>query len=390
MGGVSADGKVLWLSGRYNAAVYAISTDRRSPHRARSRSATDRTGCASGPSPGATPSATPASPDSSLELARDGNGFRRHTRMISYFQAIVIGLLQGVTELFPISSLGHSVLVPGLARAGTPGHAPVGRRVALPRVRRRAARRDRARAARLLPSRLGPDHRGVLPHAADPDARDTRRADGVAARSSRRIPAGITGLALEHTLRTLFAKPLAAAIFLTVNGVILLFGERVRRRVGGPRARRDARDRAQRERRGPTARHARLQGGGRRRRRADRRAVRRHQPVGHHDGRRTRPRPRPRGRGALLVPARDADHPRGRASTRSPTSPATSATASAARRSSAASSRRSPRSSSVRFLVRFFETRNLLPFAIYCLRRRRRSRSSASPDAAGSGSRLEG
>ena len=33
--------------------------------------------------------------------------------MISYFQAIVIGLLQGVTELFPISSLGHSVLLPG-------------------------------------------------------------------------------------------------------------------------------------------------------------------------------------------------------------------------------------------------------------------------------------
>src|SRR3979490_768591 len=32
--------------------------------------------------------------------------------MLSYFQAVVIGLLQGVTELFPISSLGHSVLVP--------------------------------------------------------------------------------------------------------------------------------------------------------------------------------------------------------------------------------------------------------------------------------------
>jgi undecaprenyl-diphosphatase len=44
------------------------------------------------------------------------------------------------------------------------------------------------------------------------------------------IPAGLTGLALEHALRTLFAKPLAAAIFLTVNGVILLIGERVRRR----------------------------------------------------------------------------------------------------------------------------------------------------------------
>ena len=43
------------------------------------------------------------------------------------------------------------------------------------------------------------------------------------------IPVGLTGLALEHTFRTLFAKPLAAAIFLTVNGLILLAGERLRR-----------------------------------------------------------------------------------------------------------------------------------------------------------------
>ena len=35
------------------------------------------------------------------------------------------------------------------------------------------------------------------------------------------IPAGITGLLLEHALRTLFAKPLAAAVFLTINGLIL-------------------------------------------------------------------------------------------------------------------------------------------------------------------------
>jgi undecaprenyl-diphosphatase len=45
------------------------------------------------------------------------------------------------------------------------------------------------------------------------------------------IPVGVTGLALEHTLRTVFAKPLAAAIFLTLNGVLLLGGERVRRRA---------------------------------------------------------------------------------------------------------------------------------------------------------------
>ena len=45
------------------------------------------------------------------------------------------------------------------------------------------------------------------------------------------IPVGILGLALEHPLRDLFAKPLAAAIFLIVNGCILLAGERYRRRA---------------------------------------------------------------------------------------------------------------------------------------------------------------
>jgi undecaprenyl-diphosphatase len=33
---------------------------------------------------------------------------------ITYLQAIILGLLQGVTELFPISSLGHSVIFPQL------------------------------------------------------------------------------------------------------------------------------------------------------------------------------------------------------------------------------------------------------------------------------------
>src|SRR6202040_1936342 len=46
------------------------------------------------------------------------------------------------------------------------------------------------------------------------------------------VPVGIVGLLLEHKLRVLFAKPLAAAIFLTINGVILLVGERLRRSSG--------------------------------------------------------------------------------------------------------------------------------------------------------------
>jgi undecaprenyl-diphosphatase len=43
------------------------------------------------------------------------------------------------------------------------------------------------------------------------------------------IPVGLTGIALEHTFRTIFAKPAAAAVFLLVNGLILLAGERFRR-----------------------------------------------------------------------------------------------------------------------------------------------------------------
>ena len=59
MGGVSADGKVLWLSGRYNGVVYAISTRNGAPARADPRRRRARTASASGRSPAATRSATP-------------------------------------------------------------------------------------------------------------------------------------------------------------------------------------------------------------------------------------------------------------------------------------------------------------------------------------------
>jgi undecaprenyl-diphosphatase len=44
------------------------------------------------------------------------------------------------------------------------------------------------------------------------------------------VPVGILGLVLEHKLRTIFAKPTAAAVFLFINGLVLLGGERLRRR----------------------------------------------------------------------------------------------------------------------------------------------------------------
>jgi undecaprenyl-diphosphatase len=149
---------------------------------------------------------------------------------VSYLQAIVIGLLQGVTELFPISSLGHSVLVPAwlgwlsLVNGQSANESfylafLVGLHVATALVLVWFYRSDWARI-------IGGFVRSLR----------TRRIETVDERMAwllvvATIPVGLTGLLLEHTLRTVFAKPLAAAIFLTLNGVVLLAGERVRRRA---------------------------------------------------------------------------------------------------------------------------------------------------------------
>ncbi|MDQ6796658.1 MAG: undecaprenyl-diphosphate phosphatase [Actinomycetota bacterium] len=149
--------------------------------------------------------------------------------MITYFQAIVIGLLQGVTELFPISSLGHSVLVPawlGWDKLVTAQSADESFYLAFVVALHVATAIAlliyfRAEWARII----GGFFRTLR----------TRRIETPDERLAwllvvATIPTGVVGLALEHTLRTLFAKPLAAAIFLTANGLILLAGERVRRR----------------------------------------------------------------------------------------------------------------------------------------------------------------
>jgi len=149
--------------------------------------------------------------------------------MITYFQAIVIGLLQGVTELFPISSLGHSVLVPSLLGWHTLAKAQsadesfylaflvalhVATAIALLVYFRAEWVRVIGAFLRTLRTRRI-------------ETADERLAWLLAVAT---VPVGITGLALEHTLRTVFAKPVAAAIFLTLNGFILLAGERYRRR----------------------------------------------------------------------------------------------------------------------------------------------------------------
>lgn len=154
---------------------------------------------------------------------------------ITYLQAVVIGLLQGVTELFPVSSLGHSVLVPAWIGGSwqhlvtensstQSGESPylafiVALHVATALALLAFYWRDWVRIIRALITTLR-----------------TRRIETSTERLAwllvvATVPVGITGLALEHTFRTLFAKPLAASIFLTINGLILFGAERLRLRA---------------------------------------------------------------------------------------------------------------------------------------------------------------
>jgi undecaprenyl-diphosphatase len=148
---------------------------------------------------------------------------------LSFFQAIFIGLLQGVTELFPISSLGHSVLVPSLlgwhniVKSQSQGESfylafVVGLHCASALALLIFYREDWVRIIRAFFRTLS-KRRAETP--------DERLAWLIIIGT---VPAGILGLAFEHELRVLFAKPLAAAILLTINCLILLSGERVRRR----------------------------------------------------------------------------------------------------------------------------------------------------------------
>ncbi len=157
---------------------------------------------------------------------------------ISYVQAVVIGLLQGATELFPVSSLGHSVLVPALI-GGSWQHlvteAATGNSEQSPYLAFIVALHVATAFALLWFFRRD----WVLIIVAWFRTLRTRRIETTDERMAwliviATIPVGVTGLLLEHTFRTLFAKPMAAAIFLTINGVILLTGERLRRRVELP------------------------------------------------------------------------------------------------------------------------------------------------------------
>jgi undecaprenyl-diphosphatase len=149
--------------------------------------------------------------------------------LITYFQAIVIGLLQGVTELFPISSLGHAVILPKLLGWNLNQKEPyflaflVATHLATAIVLFLFFLPEWLRILRGLGRSIR--DRQIAP--GDPDARLAwLLVVGT-------IPAGLIGLLFEHPLRSLFSNPKAAAAFLLVNGLVLFAAEFLRRRAPG-------------------------------------------------------------------------------------------------------------------------------------------------------------
>jgi undecaprenyl-diphosphatase len=150
--------------------------------------------------------------------------------LITTFQAVVLGALQGVTELFPVSSLGHTVIFPNLfgwhnivAWQSQP-ESPWLAFVVMLHV---------GSAVGLLVY-FWRDWIAII--SAFFVTLYKRRIETPTERLAwliviATIPVGILGLVLEHPVRTALAKPLAASIFLVVNGFILISAERLRRRA---------------------------------------------------------------------------------------------------------------------------------------------------------------
>jgi undecaprenyl-diphosphatase len=143
---------------------------------------------------------------------------------VNLWQALFMGLLQGASELFPVSSLGHAVLVPSLLRwsfqQSDPSFVPflvllhLGTATAL-----LILYRDQWIA--IIRGFFAAAIRGQMRNDAE------RLAMLLLAGT---IPAAILGVFLESRIKTLFASPYAAAAFLIVNGGLMLGFEQVRRR----------------------------------------------------------------------------------------------------------------------------------------------------------------
>ena len=152
---------------------------------------------------------------------------------LTYLQATLIGLLQGVSELFPVSSLGHSIIIPALIGGDwarnlnmTADKSPYLSFVVAVHVATAVAlivfyRRDWARIIAGLVSSIR--NRRI--------STSTERLAWLLV--SATVPVGLVGLTLEHAIRTTLGRPVVAALFLTLNGVLLYGVEKLRSRSTG-------------------------------------------------------------------------------------------------------------------------------------------------------------
>jgi undecaprenyl-diphosphatase len=144
---------------------------------------------------------------------------------VTLIHSIIIAILQGISELFPVSSLGHAVLLPKLLHWGIDQKNPswlaflvalhLGTAVALLVY----FRDEWISVVRALV-------RSVQHGRMTGDA-DERLAWMVILGT---LPAGLVGFVLEHPLRNLFGSPYAAAVFLAINGLLMVVGERLLQR----------------------------------------------------------------------------------------------------------------------------------------------------------------
>ncbi len=145
---------------------------------------------------------------------------------MSLFQALVLALLQGVTELFPVSSLGHTVILPKLLGWNINQADPtflafvvllhVGTAIALAIY-----------FWRDWVAIVGAVFRSVVDGRMQGTAEERLGWRLIAGT----VPAGLVGVLFQKQVQSLFANPRAAAAFLIANGVIMFVGERVRRRA---------------------------------------------------------------------------------------------------------------------------------------------------------------
>lgn len=162
--------------------------------------------------------------------------------MLTYLQAIILGIVQGVTELFPVSSLGHAVLIVNLfgwnnlSRQETAGSSAFLNLLVMMHVATAIAliifyRSQWVRIAK-----------GFLRSIKTKDVATDSDAKLAWLLIAATVPAGLIGLVFEHKLRAAFATAFFAIVFIIINGIMLIKGDNLvtKSELTRPRRRRGA------------------------------------------------------------------------------------------------------------------------------------------------------